>query len=260
MSSPCQLRQFFSTPRWPDRPLERRLYRSALAGSPWRFDADVGRPLEHVERLPLAARVAQVPAVRPEHAGVVAHRAVLGEQRDRLDERFVDVRAAGCRARLGHRPPRETGLAGRRAGEGSASSASASAAAPSPAATAHADCSRRITARSSPDARRPRSASASAELLQRRARVVARRDHRVGAGHVGARQMNGVLRRLEQRDRTPEVVERRERPGLLEREPPQRPVQAHARVPVGHRARRRRTARRPPPSPARAPRDRSARS
>ena len=71
------------------------------------------------------------------------------------------------------------------------------------------------------------------EVLERPGEVVAGRDRRVGARHVSAREMNRVLGRLEQRDRAPEVVERRERLRLLERQPPERPVQPHLRVPVG---------------------------
>ena len=69
--------------------------------------------------------------------------------------------------------------------------------------------------------------------MERPAEVVAGGDRRVGACHVCPREVNRVLGRLEQRHRPPEAVERRERLRLLERQPPERPVEPYPRVPVG---------------------------
>ena len=77
-----------------------------------------------------------------------------------------------------------------------------------------------------------RSASRGA-ARPRRSVVVVRGDRRLGAGDVGAREVDGVLGRLEQRHGPAEAVERRLRLRLLEREAAERPEQPDPRVAVG---------------------------
>ena len=63
--------------------------------------------------------------------------------------------------------------------------------------------------------------------------LVAVGDRGVGACDVSTGQVQRVFGRLEQRDGTPEVLERELRPGLLERDPTERPEEPHPRVRVG---------------------------
>jgi hypothetical protein len=52
--------------------------------------------------------------------------------------------------------------------------------------------------------------------VERARQVLAGGDHRVGARDVGACEVNGVLRRLEERDGAAEVVQGGERVSLFE--------------------------------------------
>ncbi len=195
--------------------------------------------LEHVERLSLAAAVAQVTAVRAQDVRVLAHRSVLSEQRDRLAVGLVGALRLGRPARLGDRPPGVAALVGKLGAERQRLLAEMFRAG------GVAGCGRAHRLHPADDREvvvvGPRSQQPFrlVEVVERPAVVVSGRDGRIGAGDVRPSQVNGVLGRLEQRDRAAEVVERGERLGLLEREPPERPVEPHAGVAVADLARAR---------------------
>ena len=112
-----------------------------------------------------------------------------------------------------------------------ASRAYATAAAPSPIAAARRACSARSAAEVVRLRLRPEQSLGGIEVRPGLLRAAVL-DQRPRAGDVRPGQVDGVLRRLEQRDRAAEVLERVLRPALVPREAAERPVDAHLRVRV----------------------------
>ena len=181
----------------------------------------------------LPAGGAQVPAVGAQHVRLVPHRSVGGEQLDGLLEGVAGARVARACAGLGDRPPRLGVLV--RALDREQQRLL-------PEALRLGEVARLGGAHGlhPPDRREVVSIGLRLEqpfglfeVPERTRVVVTGGDRRVGTRHVRAGEVHRVLGRFEQRDGTAEAVECRLRLRLLERDPPERPVEPDARVAVG---------------------------